>query len=87
PSPVVDTRSLVRAANFPQRFVELLAEAIGADSADEIDTTIPMVAIGLDSLQALEFRRRVQIEFNHDLNFADILGGASVADVLAQLRS
>jgi mycobactin polyketide synthetase MbtD len=86
-SPVVNARSLAQETNFSQRFVELLAEAIGADSADEIDTTIPMVAIGLDSLQALEFRRRVQIEFNHDLNFADILGGASVADVLAQLHS
>ena len=44
-----------------------------------------MVAIGLDSLQALELRRRVKIEFNHDLEVSDLLGGASIADVLSKL--
>ena len=44
-----------------------------------------MVAIGLDSLQALELRRRVKIEFNHDLEVSDLLGGASIADVLTKL--
>ena len=38
--------------------MKLLAEAIGVDRADKIDTEIPLVAIGLDSLQALELRRR-----------------------------
>jgi mycobactin polyketide synthetase MbtD len=52
---------------------------------DSIDTTVTMVAIGLDSLQALEFRRRVKVEFDHDLEVADLLGGASIGDVLAQL--
>jgi mycobactin polyketide synthetase MbtD len=67
------------------RLMKLLAQAIGADRADTIDATVPMVALGLDSLQALELRRRVKIEFNHDLEVSDLLGGASVADVLAQL--
>ncbi|OBJ87665.1 nocobactin polyketide synthase NbtC [Mycobacterium asiaticum] len=70
-----------------QRFVNLLAQAIGLDSAETIDTSVPMVAIGLDSLQALEFRRRVKQEFNHDLEVADLLGGASIADVLAKLNA
>jgi mycobactin polyketide synthetase MbtD len=65
--------------------MKLLAETIGVDGADKIDTTVSMVAIGLDSLQAIEFRRRVKIEFNHDLAISDLLGGASIADVLAQL--
>jgi mycobactin polyketide synthetase MbtD len=86
-SPVVATRPLVQETNLSQRFIKLLAAAIGVDNPDAIDTTVPMVAIGLDSLQALEFRRRVKVEFKHDLNVADILGGASVADVLAQLGS
>lgn len=66
--------------------IHLLAEAIGVDRAEAIDTEAPMVAIGLDSLQALELRRRVKIEFNHDLEVADLLGGASISDVLAQLE-
>jgi mycobactin polyketide synthetase MbtD len=44
-----------------------------------------LVAIGLDSLQALELRRRVKAEFNHDLEVSDLLGGASIADVLTKL--
>lgn len=69
------------------RLMSLLAGAIGVDSADTIDITIPMVAIGLDSLQALELRRRVKLEFDHDLEVADLLGGASIADVLAKLEA
>ncbi|EUA13266.1 phosphopantetheine attachment site family protein [Mycobacterium kansasii 732] len=62
-----------------------MAEVTGVDRAETIDVTVPMVAIGLDSLQALELRRRVQTELNHDLEVSDLLGGASVADILAQL--
>ncbi|MCV7076785.1 nocobactin polyketide synthase NbtC [Mycobacterium szulgai] len=73
------------AASVPHRLVKLLAQAIGVEGIQAIDTTVPMVAIGLDSLQALEFRRQVKMEFDHDLEVADLLGGASVADVLAKL--
>ncbi len=84
-SPDVKPTVPVEDADVPQRFMKLLAQAIGVEHAETIDTEIPMVAIGLDSLQALELRRRVKIEFNHDLEVADLLGGASIADVLAQL--
>ncbi|MGB9222310.1 nocobactin polyketide synthase NbtC [Mycobacterium sp.] len=70
-----------------ERLMKLLAEAIGVDRADKIDTEIPLVAIGLDSLQALELRRRVKIEFNHDLEVSDLLAGASISDVLAKLAN
>ncbi|WP_421846084.1 nocobactin polyketide synthase NbtC [Mycobacterium sp.] len=72
-------------ADLPQQLMTLLAEAIGLDGPAAIDTSVPMVAIGLDSLQALEFRRRVKMEFNHDIEVADLLSGASVADILAKL--
>lgn len=65
--------------------VQLLAEVIGADHADSIDTAMPMVAMGLDSLQALEFRRRVQAEFDFELPVQDLLGGASVQHVIDAL--
>ncbi len=73
--------------NLPRRMVKLLAEVIGVDRVATIDTSVPMVAIGLDSLQALEFRRRVNGEFGHDLPVAQLLGGASVDDVVALVRS
>jgi mycobactin polyketide synthetase MbtD len=78
PSPAAET-------DVSRRLMSLLAQAIGVDSVENIDTTIPMVAIGLDSLQALELRRRVKAEFNHDLEISDLLGGASIADLLTKL--
>lgn len=68
-----------------QRLIRLLAGTIGAAGTDAIDPNAPMVAIGLDSLQALEFRRRVKTELNHELDVAQLLGGASLADVVVQL--
>nr|WP_231988810.1 nocobactin polyketide synthase NbtC [Mycobacterium sp. 1274761.0] len=72
-------------AELSKRFLKLLAETIGVDGVEAIDKTVPMVAIGLDSLQALEVRRRVKVEFDHDLEVADLLGGASIEKVLARL--
>ncbi|MGO9157154.1 nocobactin polyketide synthase NbtC [Mycobacterium sp.] len=81
----VEVQSAVVDTGISGRLLGLLATAIGEDRAENIDITAPMVAIGLDSLQALELRRRVKIEFNHDLEVSDLLGGASIADVLAKL--
>ena len=55
-----------------RRLLDLLAAAIGEDRAENIDIAVPMVAIGLDSLQALELRRRVKLEFNHDLEVGSL---------------
>ena len=53
--------------------------------AQAVDAATPMVALGLDSLQALEFYRRVKAEFDHELDVAELLRGASLDDVLARL--
>ena len=81
-----ETLAPVGRTRLRERLMKLLAQAIGVDHAETIDAEAPMVAIGLDSLQALELHRRVKIEFNHDLEVSDLLGGASIADVLAQLN-
>ena len=70
-----------------QHLMKLLAETIGVDSIDAIDPSVPMVAIGMDSLQALEFRRRVKDELNHELAVGDLLGGAPISDILTQLAA
>ncbi len=84
-SPDVEDRSPIETTGLPQRLIKLVAGAVGVDRVDTIDTTVPMVAIGLDSLQALELRRRIKIDFDHDLEVADLLGGASIDDVIARL--
>lgn len=75
----------VSEARAPHRLATLVARAIGVDHAESIDTAAPLVALGLDSLQALELRRRVKAEFDRDVDVADLLGGASVADLLERL--
>ncbi len=77
----------VTADRTPHRLVTLVAGAIGVDRAETIDTQTPLVALGLESLQALELRRRVKAEFDRDVDVVDLLGGASVADLLERLSS
>jgi mycobactin polyketide synthetase MbtD len=84
-SPATKTSATSEETDTLRRLTSLLAKTISVDNVDTIDTQVPMVAVGLDSLQALEFRRRVKTEFNHDLAISDLLGGASIADVLAQM--
>ncbi|WP_405167290.1 nocobactin polyketide synthase NbtC [Nocardia sp. NBC_01499] len=59
-----------------------LGEVMGATGADAIDSAVPLVALGLDSLQALDFRKRIKSELDRDLPVAAILGGASLNDVV-----
>jgi mycobactin polyketide synthetase MbtD len=84
-APVREVQAPSDGGDLPQRFLQLLAHTIGVDGVESIDTTLPLVAIGLDSLQALEIRRRVKTEFDHDLEVSQLLGGASISDLLAQL--
>lgn len=70
-----------------QRVTSVLAQTIGIDDIGAINPGIPMVAIGLDSLQALELRRRVKAEFGYELDVTELLGGATIADLLAKLAA
>ncbi|MFI9535494.1 nocobactin polyketide synthase NbtC [Nocardia fusca] len=72
-------------ADIGTRVVDVLAEVLGADGSDSLDTTQPLVALGLDSLQALEFRRRIEREYGYELPVSDLLGGASVDTVVTGL--
>jgi mycobactin polyketide synthetase MbtD len=81
----IDSPAATDRADLSRQLTRLLAKIVGDDDVQSIDTQLPMVAIGLDSIQALEFRRCVKTELNHDLAVSDLLGGASIADVVAQL--
>ncbi|ASX03485.1 MULTISPECIES: nocobactin polyketide synthase NbtC [Mycobacterium] len=73
------------AGNVSERVTSVLAQTIGVNDIGAINPGIPMVAIGLDSLQALELRRRVKEEFGYELDITELLGGATIADLLAKL--
>ncbi|MQY24925.1 nocobactin polyketide synthase NbtC [Nocardia aurantia] len=62
--------------------VRVELEAVMGADGELTDGTVPLVALGLDSVQALEFRRRIQSVLDRDIQVADILGGASLDDVV-----
>ncbi|QLY31811.1 nocobactin polyketide synthase NbtC [Nocardia huaxiensis] len=69
-------------APLADRVLLELGHVMGIDTADTIDRSVPLVALGLDSLQALDFRKRVRSQLDRDLPVAAILGGASFDDVV-----
>ncbi|MFE3188791.1 SDR family NAD(P)-dependent oxidoreductase [Nocardia sp. NPDC059240] len=84
-SPQVPTAAPATAAvasgNLADQVRRQLGKVMGAGT-EAFDTSVPLVALGLDSLQALDFRKRVQAELNRELPVAAILGGASLDDVV-----
>jgi mycobactin polyketide synthetase MbtD len=86
-TPAVQTSPTAANVDLAHKVSSLLGESIGVYDIDTIAADVPMVAIGLDSLQALEFRRRIKIDFDYDLAVPDLLGGASITDVLSQLAA
>lgn len=82
PEPAPAVPAAGAAVSPARRIVELFAEVLGEDDLDSIDTTKPLVALGLDSLQALELRRRVHQDFGYELPVGDLVGGATLDDVV-----
>ena len=72
-------------ADLPRRTLHLLAEAIGADDPHALDSTVPLVALGLDSLTALTLRRRIKTELGCEVAVSDLLGGLTLDDVVETL--
>ncbi|MGW5921280.1 nocobactin polyketide synthase NbtC [Nocardia fluminea] len=82
PAPVAAPTVPIDSYPLDLRMRTELLKVIGGDSAEAIDASMPLVALGLDSLQALDFRKRVKAELDRDLPVAAILGGASLDDVV-----
>ncbi|WP_286131856.1 nocobactin polyketide synthase NbtC [Mycobacterium sp. IS-1556] len=70
-----------------QILLQLLAEVIGTDDEKALDTTTPLVALGLDSLNALQLRRRIKSELNREVAVGELLGGARLDDVTAMVTA
>ncbi|WP_280383451.1 nocobactin polyketide synthase NbtC [Nocardia wallacei] len=68
-----------------ERVRQVLRVVMGLEPDDVIDGSVPLVALGLDSLQALDLRRRVETELQRELPVTAILGGGSLDEVVALL--
>ena len=86
-TPAVVPAEATPRSDVPQRVLHLLAEVIGADDPRALDTTVPLVALGLDSLNALQLRRRIKTEFDCEVAVSDLLGGLTLDDVVKALLS
>ncbi|MBL1077221.1 nocobactin polyketide synthase NbtC [Nocardia sp. 2] len=62
-----------------------LRTVMGLGAGEAIDGSTPLVALGLDSLQALDLRKRIAVDLKRDLPVTAILGGASFDEVVALL--
>ncbi|HEX9834971.1 MAG TPA: nocobactin polyketide synthase NbtC [Mycobacterium sp.] len=72
---------------LPLRALQLLGEVIGADDLQALDSTLPLVALGLDSLNALNLRRRIKTEFSCEVAVSDLLGGMTLDDVVRMVKT
>ena len=81
PAPEPNSESPAPSGDLRTAITAELAATMGLGVGD-IDPTIPLVSLGLDSLQALDFRKRVQAGLGRDLPVEAILGGASLADAV-----
>ncbi|AYF77017.1 SDR family NAD(P)-dependent oxidoreductase [Nocardia yunnanensis] len=64
---------------------DALRFVMGMEPDETIDGSMPLVALGLDSLQALDLRKRIESDLRRDLPVTAILGGASLDDVVSLL--
>ncbi|MCP2317518.1 mycobactin polyketide synthetase MbtD [Nocardia amikacinitolerans] len=81
-APVISVPS-VPEAGFAERIRRALDRVMLSDGSEAIDGSVPLVSLGMDSLQALDLRKRIKAELNRDLPVAAILGGASLDDVVS----
>ncbi|MFB8280933.1 nocobactin polyketide synthase NbtC [Nocardia colli] len=73
------------APNTAEQVQFALRAVMGMDTTETIDGSIPLVALGLDSLQALDLRKRIELELKRELPVTAILGGASLDEVVTLL--
>ncbi|OZF26281.1 hypothetical protein CH295_27200 [Rhodococcus sp. 14-2483-1-2] len=80
-TPVVEaSTSLAPSSNAPD-LRSLLGRIMGLADDDHLDPTTPLVALGMDSIQALDFHKSVKTALHREIPVSALLAGASFDDV------
>jgi 3-oxoacyl-(acyl-carrier-protein) synthase/acyl carrier protein len=66
---------------------ERIASMLKLGGPDELDPSRPLVAMGLDSLMALQLKKLVQTQLQLDLSLLKLLGGESTAELAARIAA
>jgi acyl transferase domain-containing protein/acyl carrier protein len=77
------------ASERPERLVAYLAETLGSIlgfSASDVDSSLPISALGLDSLTAVEFKNRIASDLQVSLPTVRFLQGPTVAELAAEIE-
>lgn len=78
-----ESRPAAEAGNIAR---SVLLETLGYSEDDDPDPTVPLVSLGLDSVQALDACNRITAATGKEMPIGDILSGASLDDVVAMMN-
>lgn len=78
-----DVASTPDTSDVPGHIRTVLADIMGMGTADDVDPTVPLVSLGLDSVQALDLRQRLEADLRTEIPITAMLSGASLDDVVS----
>ncbi|WP_433727881.1 nocobactin polyketide synthase NbtC [Nocardia sp. CA-129566] len=84
--PQAPAPATIAAPQLPASIAEVVRRELDrvmlGDGVEAIDGSIPLVALGIDSLQALDLRTRIKATLNREVPVTTILRGASLDEVV-----
>jgi len=81
-APVIESGPANAAGDVPTHVRTVLADVMGLGHDDHVDAGVPLVSLGLDSVQALDLRQRLETDLQTEIPITAMLSGATLDDLL-----
>jgi mycobactin polyketide synthetase MbtD len=82
PAEQLDATSTSPSGDLPTHVRTVLADVMGLGRDDHVDAGVPLVSLGLDSVQALDLRQRLEADLRTEIPITAMLSGATLDDLL-----